>query len=470
MKTNNKVLLSAVAALAMTAAIAGVNQTEGQKLNTTVPIPSHEYEKLAGKEPTLVSVNSSSLQVEPIYSTKTLKQKIESALDLTVYSLVPFNEGRLVTAFTTKGTYVIDANVNFAFKGRVIDLKTGDNVLANQLKQVESEIKTKISKRNSIQNFTKSTNDTALVKSAVGKPETDLRGVPTMAGTVKDNTLKPTFNAKSAQELANNQILMHNIVKASPGAQLLLERDKRRKAEKLEEQRQDRVLQEYKAANASVPSTNKALEPKKESLIDVLKNLDPAYRKQHGPEFSPALLPIIPDNQFIVYQESKDVPYKGTLTVATDFTCPVCKQLHNLIPTLNAEGVKVRYMPYPRSRITDYQFSDGFTIDQYIYRTKTEELNQLGQLVSAGYCSTDNTEAYDELFSKKSVSEWPQTISESCEGKVREFKVLGDLLFSGSTPYMVWGNADTPEEDRGFIRGLHKTDKSIEDLLKRKQS
>ncbi|MGF1826862.1 hypothetical protein [Vibrio splendidus] len=397
-----------------------------------------------------------------------LIQKIESALSVTVYSLVRFDDSSMVTAFTTKGTYVFDSEIKYAFKGKVINIETGDNVLAKQLKEVESEIKTQIVKRNAIENFTKFSSDVITTKAEIGKPNSDVQALATNSDRQQERVTKSHFNAKSVHELANNKVMMNNIVKASPGAQLLLERDKRRKEEKLDEERQDLIVKQFKNSNSS--SSLSDAKPREESIMDVLKNLEPAYRKKHGPEFSPALLPIIPDNQFIVYPENKDVPYKGTLTVATDFTCPVCKQLHNLIPTLNAEGVKVRYMPYPRSKITDYQFSAGFTIDQYISRTKTEPLNQLGQLVTAGYCSVDRNSAYNELFAKRSVSKWPDTITKECEGKAREFKILGDLLFSGSTPYMVWGDVNTSENERGFIRGLHKSDNSIQDLLKRKES
>ena len=399
-----------------------------------------------------------------------LIQKIESALSVTVYSLVRFEDSSMVTAFTTKGTYVFDSEIKYAFKGKVINIETGDNVLAKQLKEVESEIKTQIVKRNAIENFTKFSSDVITTKAEIVKPNIDVQALATNSERQQERVTKSHFNAKSVNELANNKVMMNNIVKASPGAQLLLERDKRRKEEKLNEERQDLIVKQFKNSSENSSSSLSDAKPREESIMDVLKNLEPAYRKKHGPEFSPALLPIIPDNQFIVYPESKDVPYKGTLTVATDFTCPVCKQLHNLIPTLNAEGVKVRYMPYPRSKITDYQFSAGFTIDQYISRTKTEPLNQLGQLVTAGYCSVDRNSAYNELFAKRSVSKWPDTITKECEGKAREFKILGDLLFSGSTPYMVWGDVNTSENERGFIRGLHKSDNSIQDLLKRKES
>lgn len=39
----------------------------------------------------------------------------------------------------------------------------------------------------------------------------------------------------------------------------------------------------------------------------------------------------------------------STITVFTDVTCPYCAQLHREVAELNASGVKVRYLAYPRS-------------------------------------------------------------------------------------------------------------------------
>jgi thiol:disulfide interchange protein DsbC len=40
---------------------------------------------------------------------------------------------------------------------------------------------------------------------------------------------------------------------------------------------------------------------------------------------------------------------KRTLTVFTDVDCPYCARLHQEVPKLNAAGVKVRYLLYPRA-------------------------------------------------------------------------------------------------------------------------
>ena len=42
---------------------------------------------------------------------------------------------------------------------------------------------------------------------------------------------------------------------------------------------------------------------------------------------------------------------KSTITVFTDITCPYCAKLHQEVPQLNENGVKVRYLAYPRAGI-----------------------------------------------------------------------------------------------------------------------
>jgi thiol:disulfide interchange protein DsbC len=58
-----------------------------------------------------------------------------------------------------------------------------------------------------------------------------------------------------------------------------------------------------------------------------------------------ALLAGIPDSQAIVFSPSNP---KYTLTVFTDVDCGYCRKLHSQIGELNKQGIKVRYLLYPR--------------------------------------------------------------------------------------------------------------------------
>ncbi|MEX2367380.1 MAG: thioredoxin fold domain-containing protein [Pseudohongiellaceae bacterium] len=53
------------------------------------------------------------------------------------------------------------------------------------------------------------------------------------------------------------------------------------------------------------------------------------------------------ESEMIVYEA--DGERKAVLTVFTDVDCPYCRQLHAEVPQLNAMGIAVRYLAYPRT-------------------------------------------------------------------------------------------------------------------------
>ena len=52
------------------------------------------------------------------------------------------------------------------------------------------------------------------------------------------------------------------------------------------------------------------------------------------------------EESMIVFEPEQEV--KGTVTVFTDITCAYCAKLHREVPQLNANGVRVRYLAFPR--------------------------------------------------------------------------------------------------------------------------
>lgn len=52
----------------------------------------------------------------------------------------------------------------------------------------------------------------------------------------------------------------------------------------------------------------------------------------------------------LTYPADGDV--KGEMTVFTDISCPYCQRLHQDIPQLNAAGITVHYLPYPRQGLS----------------------------------------------------------------------------------------------------------------------
>ncbi|TQV64190.1 MAG: DsbC family protein [Halothiobacillaceae bacterium] len=59
------------------------------------------------------------------------------------------------------------------------------------------------------------------------------------------------------------------------------------------------------------------------------------------------MLRQIKDEDTVIYAAEGETRY--TITVFTDPSCPYCRKLHNEVPELNKQGVKVRYVLYPRA-------------------------------------------------------------------------------------------------------------------------
>lgn len=53
---------------------------------------------------------------------------------------------------------------------------------------------------------------------------------------------------------------------------------------------------------------------------------------------------------------------KRTITVYTDVDCPYCRKLHKEVPTLVKNGVKIRYLWYPRSGINTPSYDKAVSV------------------------------------------------------------------------------------------------------------
>ncbi|MEE9334487.1 MAG: DsbC family protein [Granulosicoccaceae bacterium] len=59
------------------------------------------------------------------------------------------------------------------------------------------------------------------------------------------------------------------------------------------------------------------------------------------------LINDIGDHNMLIYEPQK--PINKTVTVFTDTSCPYCSQLHSEIDELLGEGIRVRYLMFPRA-------------------------------------------------------------------------------------------------------------------------
>lgn len=88
----------------------------------------------------------------------------------------------------------------------------------------------------------------------------------------------------------------------------------------------------------------------------------------------------IPDNFTIAWKAPAE---KASIYVFTDPTCPYCQKLHHAIPQLNAAGISVHYMLYPR----DMGRASGNQLT-----TTQENLNNV-------WCSLDQKAALNDAYS-----------------------------------------------------------------------
>lgn len=69
---------------------------------------------------------------------------------------------------------------------------------------------------------------------------------------------------------------------------------------------------------------------------------------QASSERMASLLKDVPTSKMIVYGPENPKRY---MTVFTDIDCGYCRKLHNEVPELNAAGIEVRYLAFPRAGI-----------------------------------------------------------------------------------------------------------------------
>lgn len=119
-----------------------------------------------------------------------------------------------------------------------------------------------------------------------------------------------------------------------------------------------------------------------------------------------ALLDSLDEQDMIVYGD-KDLPY--TVTVFTDIDCPYCRRLHAQIDEYNANGIRIRYLAYPRA-------GPGSPSEKK---------------AMAVWCAADRRQAMNDAKSGKPVP------YRECDNPVRAQYRLGQDLGISGTPALV---------------------------------
>lgn len=119
------------------------------------------------------------------------------------------------------------------------------------------------------------------------------------------------------------------------------------------------------------------------------------------------LLESVDHGDMIVFAPKGEV--KGAINVFTDVDCGYCQMLHREVPELNARGIEVRYLAYPRA---------GLGSDSY------------RKIVSA-WCAKNPQDAITRLKAREAIPE------ATCQNPVADQYALGGAMGVTGTPAIV---------------------------------
>lgn len=122
-----------------------------------------------------------------------------------------------------------------------------------------------------------------------------------------------------------------------------------------------------------------------------------------------ALMDDMKKQDTIDFAPQGPVKTKKTIYVFTDVDCYYCQKLHAEVPEMNAYGIEVRYLAFPRAGIGSPSYN---------------------KIVSA-WCADNRQDAITKLKNKETIPE------ASCENMVAEEYALGKAMGVNGTPAIV---------------------------------
>ena len=160
---------------------------------------------------------------------------------------------------------------------------------------------------------------------------------------------------------------------------------------------------------------------KDDQLVNITEQEDAKERLKLVKEFN--------EKEMIVFAPTPPVKTRATINVFTDVDCFYCQKLHKEVPEMNARGIKVRYLAFPRA---------GVGSDSY------------KKIVSA-WCAEDQQTSLTLLKNRQAIPE------KTCDNPVDKQYELGHRMGVSGTPAIVL-------EDGSMIPGYRSADKLAESL------
>lgn len=107
-------------------------------------------------------------------------------------------------------------------------------------------------------------------------------------------------------------------------------------------------------------------------------------------------------------------PVKHTITIFTDIDCGYCRKMHSQIADYNKEGIKIRYLMFPREGVGSESFDKAVTVLCSDNRQEALTRAKRGEKVESKTCDNP-VQAQYELGQKLGVRGTPSMILESGE-------------------------------------------------------
>lgn len=114
----------------------------------------------------------------------------------------------------------------------------------------------------------------------------------------------------------------------------------------------------------------------------------------------------VPEEQMIIFSPEE---VKGTITVFTDVDCTYCRKLHSEIDAILAQGIRVRYMAYPRGGEASTAYPKMISVWCSDDRNKSLTQAKHGQNIPTKVCDNHVLEHYN-LGNKIGITGTPSIV------------------------------------------------------------
>jgi thiol:disulfide interchange protein DsbC len=139
-----------------------------------------------------------------------------------------------------------------------------------------------------------------------------------------------------------------------------------------------------------------------------------------------AYLDSLPDDLLVRYASKGEA--KHTITVVTDIDCPYCRKFHNDIPSLNQQGVTVKYVMLPRAGVGSDSYKK--TVSALCSDNPAEAITSAMQNVSLAekHCKANSMSQNMQIAQRLKVKSTPTFILPN--GQLKVGLINPEQLFS----------------------------------------